>query len=107
VSMEQAYLSNMNPGLAICEQEEWLATKVLKRQSKESLLKNGLSLRAQRAGSEAQAYRDTLKGKAELRDQIRTRMLESMRAQEAQLRAKANAYRERLRHCLPQAALGD
>jgi hypothetical protein len=107
VSMEQAYLGSMDPGLAMYEQAGWLTAKVLRRQSKESLLKNGLTLRAERAGSQAQAYRETLKGKAELRSQIRARMMETMRTQEEQVRAKAVAYRERLRHCLPQAALGD
>ncbi len=75
----------------------WLNSKVSRRVAREDLLREGESLRAERAGKAAESFLYDLERKAELRDEIRSRMDKSKLAQEEVLRQKADAYRARLR----------
>ncbi len=79
----------------------WLSNKVNRRERKETLDKQGLSQAEVNANSRSSGYLEELRDRQELREQIRARMQEVKQNQQELVKAKAQAYRQRLQQYLP------
>ena len=84
-------------GRGIPDNENWLDRKLMRREMSDSLNRQAIDTRAERADAAAKSFLDGLRGKAELRNDIERKSEEIRQRQQEELKRQADQYRSKLR----------